>query len=363
LISLPGFYFADIFMDHPFLLEARNITKRFFSKGRIHDALQNIDLCVKKGDIFGIIGQGGAGKSTLLRCLSHLDVPSSGAVLFKGQKIEEPHALRRFRQQTGMVFQHFQLLDSRTAAQNIAYPLEIAGVPAHLCKKRVEELLEWVGLSDKRDTFPAFLSGGQKQRVGIARALAVEPALLFCDEATSALDPAATRQILDLLVKAHKNLGLTIVLITHEMDVIRKICTRVAVLDQGKIIEQGSTIELCAHPQNAITQTMLQDPIDERSLPFSFAELGVTSSCYRLLKLRFRGQAAADPIIAAMIRLCQVDANILLGRLDSIQNELIGHLILRLEGPAENLQRAIDFLTACGVHCEFLDLKEIHAGN
>lgn len=238
------------------MITLRQLSKIFRTKKDEITAVDNVDLSIREGEIFGIIGYSGAGKSTLIRLLNMLERPSTGDVIVAGKEMStlRGKALRQARQDIGMVFQHFNLLWSRTVFENISFPLEIAKVPKEERIKRVNELIELVGLSDRAHAYPSELSGGQKQRVGIARALANDPKVLLCDEATSALDPKTTDSILDLLVDINQKLGITIVLITHEMYVIRKICHRVAVMEDGKIVEQGNVLDVFRHPKQRITQ-------------------------------------------------------------------------------------------------------------
>jgi D-methionine transport system ATP-binding protein len=338
-------------MDQIFpLLRAKHLSKTFLGKERSFHALHQIHLDIFPGEIFGIIGPSGAGKSTLLRCLSTLEQPTEGEVFFEGIKISQlsNQALRPIRRDIGMVFQNFQLLFSKTVEENIAFPLEIHAFDREKIAKRVDELLEWVSLSDKKKAYPSELSGGQKQRVGIARALATNPKLLFCDEATSALDAGATKQILDLLRGLQKQLRLTIVLITHEMDVIRQICDRVAVLSHGQIIESAPVVDLFCSPQHAVTKSLLQT---SHHLPPKYSPPSPTK---KTVRLSFRGKSSQEPVISMMIRTCNVDANIQSGWLDAIQEETIGTLIIELSGMEENLEKAFLFLSSKGIAVELL---------
>jgi D-methionine transport system ATP-binding protein len=241
------------------MITISGLNKQYRTAHGLVPALRDIDLQVEKGDIFGIIGQSGAGKSTLIRCLNRLEEPDSGSVLVEGREITRlgKDELREARKKIGMIFQHFNLLDSRTVRDNVAFPLELAGCPKREIGPRVREILDLVGLSERENAYPAQLSGGQKQRVGIARALANRPELLLSDEATSALDPQTTSSILDLLADINRKLGLTIILITHEMQVIRQICSKVAVLDQGRIVETGTVQQVFSAPTSATMQRFL----------------------------------------------------------------------------------------------------------
>lgn len=337
------------------LIRIENVSKTFETKERMLYALKNVSLEIEKGDIFGIIGLSGAGKSTLMRCLTSLEKPSSGKVLIKGQDIAKmsEKELLAFRKKIGMIFQHFNLLSSRTAAGNIAYPLEIDNE----CKRdpakdaaRVEELLKLVGLSSKKEAYPTQMSGGEKQRVGIARAIANGPDILFCDEATSALDPKTTKETLALLKHLQKSLGLTIVLITHQMEVIKQICNKVAVLDKGEIVEKGSLAEVFTDPKHPMTAHFLQNTIHEIP-PHFFKE----SSPYRkLMRLHFKGINAGEPIISQIIKRFAIEANILLGWIDCLQTVTVGTLIIEFLGPPEKISEALVFLTEQGITFEAL---------
>ncbi|MDR3624485.1 MAG: ATP-binding cassette domain-containing protein [Chlamydiales bacterium] len=308
----------------------------------MHEALKDINLQVDDKDIYGIIGLSGAGKSTLIRCLTQLEKPTSGKILidnidFTGLTNQE---LRQHKKKIGMIFQHFNLLSSRTVAENVAYPLEISHTPKPKQYSRVQELLKLVNLSDKGHMYPSELSGGEKQRVGIARALALSPSLLLCDEATSALDPKSTHQILDLLKSLNTKLGLTILLITHEMDVIKTICNKVAVLHKGSIVEQGSVIDVFANPKHSITKSFLE----QRSHVLPQALYHANNPSKRLLKLYFKGENAGKPIISKLIKNHPVDVNILLGSLDCLQNTIIGTLTIEISGKKEDIETSLSFL-------------------
>lgn len=321
--------------DHTPLLEAIHLSKSF---GKV-EALRDINLSIEKQEIFGIIGLSGAGKSTLIRCLAGITAPTHGRVLFKNKSIK-----------IGMIFQHFNLLSSRTVAENVSYPLEIAKVPKEEREKRILELLSLVGLSSKKDLYPATLSGGEKQRVGIARALANHPEILFCDEATSALDPRTTKEILDLLKSINQKLSVTIVLITHDMEVIKRICNRVAVIESGKIVEEGEVSSLFADPEHPTTRAFIQGTSHE--IPALFFK--PTSPNRKLLRLRFKGEAAGKPVISEMTRQFNIDANILLAWLDYVQNRAIGTLVIELTGEESAIAKALKFLEKNDVHHEEL---------
>lgn len=335
------------------IIEINNISKSYIHAKKTIHALKDVSLVIEKGDIYGIIGLSGAGKSTLIRCLSRLVVPSSGNILFQGSDIAhmDKRALRDFRKNIGMIFQHFNLLSSRTAACNITYPLEITDISKEQQNSRVDELLRLVGLKEKKEAYPSQLSGGEKQRVGIARALANHPAVLLCDEATSALDPKTTREILSLLKSINKKLGVTIVLITHEMEVIKQICNKVAVIENGSIVEKGLVSEVFAEPKHPTTKQFLQSASHEIPPEF-FKEI---SPNRKLLRLRFKGKVAGDPVISEIVRKFNVDANILLGWIDRLQTLTIGTLIIELTGSPEGISDALNYLSAKTVHYEVLE--------
>lgn len=332
------------------LLEVSHLSKTYHSKEGPVSALSDLSLLIEGGEVFGIIGLSGAGKSTLVRCLAHLDTPSCGTILFLGEDLcrMKKERLRGYRKQIGMIFQHFNLLSSRTVYENIAYPLEIMGISGEERKGRIEELLKLVGLSEKRNAYPSRLSGGEKQRVGIARALANRPKLLLCDEATSALDPKTTKEILSLLRHLNQQLGLTIVLITHEMDVIKQIAGRVAVLDGGKIVEMGNVSEVFADPQHPTTKSFLQQSHHE--LPAHLIK--PPSANRKLFRLSFKGESANQPVISQMVRTFAVDANILMGWVDALKTTTIGTLIIELTGEEANLKEALAFLKKNTAHVE-----------
>lgn len=318
------------------------------ANGSVH-ALNGIDVTVARGEIFGIIGKSGAGKSTLIRCINMLERPTSGRVLVDGKDLTtlSEQALREERKTIGMIFQHFNLLSSRTVFDNVAFPLELAKRPKAEIETTVMELLELVGLADKRDQYPSQLSGGQKQRVGIARALANKPKVLLCDEATSALDPQTTKSILELLRDINRRLNLTIVLITHEMQVIKEICDHVAVIEGGKIIEQGTVLDLFTRPQAATTREFISAIINH-DLPEFFQDIQLSptpaADSSLIVRLSFIGHSAEEPVISGMIRRCNVDASILYGNIDHIQSTPFGTLIIELGGDQAALQQALAYL-------------------
>ena len=331
------------------MIRLKGVTKTFDGKTTVH-ALRGIDLHIPAGQIFGIIGQSGAGKSTLIHCINMLEKPDQGQVWVDGVLMNElpPAELRQERKKIGMIFQHFNLLSSRTVAGNIAFPLEIAGAKRATIESTVNELLALVGLEDKANAYPAQLSGGQKQRVGIARALATKPRILLCDEATSALDPETTKSVLQLLKTINQELGLTIVLITHEMTVIQEICDTVAVLEDGVVQEWGPVVQVFTRPKAESTKRMIRGSISTQ-IPQE-----LMGSEKTLLKLSFVGQLAHEPVISQMIRKYSVDANILFGKIDQMKDIPFGMLLVELSGSPEHIQDAIHFLQAQDVELEVL---------
>ncbi len=334
------------------MIDFHHVHKAYRVSGRDIPALQPTDLAIARGEVFGIIGHSGAGKSTLLRLINRLEEPSGGRIQIDGEDVTalDAKGLRRFRQQVGMIFQHFNLLASKSVADNVALPLKLAAeLSRREIEQRVAELLERVGLSEHAKKYPAQLSGGQKQRVGIARALATKPKILLCDEATSALDPQTTASVLELLALINRELNLTIVLITHEMDVIRRVCDRVAVMDAGVIVEQGPVSEVFLHPQHSTTKRFVleAEQIDEREQRDDFAHVPG-----RILRLTFQGEATYAPLLGTVARETGVDYSILAGRIDRIKQTPYGQLTLALTGGS--FEQALTRFQAADVHVEVL---------
>lgn len=328
------------------------VQKSYQVKGQAIPALRATSLTIETGEIFGIVGHSGAGKSTLVRLINLLEPPSAGRILIDGEKITDfrPAELRAFRRKVGMIFQHFNLLSSKTVADNIAFPMKLAGIySAKQIRERVEELLHRVSLSDQAGKYPSQLSGGQKQRVGIARALACRPTILLCDEATSALDPQTTQSVLRLLSDINKELGLTIVLITHEMDVVRRVCDRVAVMDAGEVVEMGAVSDVFLHPKHPTTRDFVfeSEHIDHQDLQRDLAK-----AKGRILRLTFRGESTYTPLLGSVARESGVDFSILSGRIDHIKDIPYGQLTLSLVGG--DLDIAMNALKAADVHVEVL---------
>jgi D-methionine transport system ATP-binding protein len=328
------------------MIEINNISKEYTPKGgKTTLALKNVSLNIPKGSVYGIIGLSGAGKSTLVRCLNLLERPTEGQVKVDGQDLTllTEKELRKARRKIGMIFQHFNLLQSRTVAENIAFPLEIDGASKADIAKRVEELLPLVGLSEKANAYPSQLSGGQKQRVGIARALALKPDVLLCDEATSALDPQTTISILNLLKDINKSLGLTIVIITHEMNVIKEICTHVAVLHNSQCIENATVEEVFTTPKSAITKEFVSS-VFPAELPADLLQELSKHEDGELVRINFLGDSASKPIINGLITECGVQVNILYGSVEHLRSSLFGNLILEIRGTKEQMQCAHKYL-------------------
>ena len=328
------------------VITVERVRKVFHSKSGDVLAVKDGSLNIKEGEIFGIIGYSGAGKSTLIRLLNGLETPTSGAITIAGKDITKLKGaeLRKMRQQIGMIFQHFNLLWSRTVRGNISFPLEIAGVPKKERQKRVDELIELVGLKGKEDAYPSQLSGGQKQRVGIARALANNPKVLLCDEATSALDPQTTDSILELLQDINEKLGLTIVLITHEMHVIRKICHRVAVMDGGEIVEIGPVLEIFKHPKKPITRRFVQQVAEPEDSEEIISHLLKKYPNGAIARLTFVGEVAEQPIISQLLKTKNVTVNILEGKVSQTQSGAYGTLTVQIIGNETEIESAIQFL-------------------
>lgn len=329
------------------IIRILNLTKRY----KATYALKEINLTMYQGNVFGIIGRSGAGKSTLIRCLSRLENPSEGQIfLYKDELTAlSGNLLRKARKNIGMIFQHFNLFSSRNALENIIYPLEIEGVSRSECLKKANELIELVGLKGKEKHYPAQMSGGEKQRVAIARALMRFPAVLLCDEATSALDPHSTHSVLELLSHLNNKLGLTIILITHEMEVIKQICTHVAVLEHGEIVEKGETVELFSNPKHPTTKRFLNNlthTIPKQLLP--------TNGDQEVLRLSFTGQSSSQPVISRLIRECNVEVNILLGGIDVLKTGTVGNLVITLSGTPEERLKSRQFLESQGVSWEMV---------
>ena len=329
------------------MVAVRGLVKRFADGQKEVAALGGVDLEIRAGEVFGIIGRSGAGKSTLIRCINFLERPTEGTVAVDGVDLAglDAQALRAERRRIGMIFQHFNLLSSRTVYENVALPLELAGVPKVQIREQVEPLLDLVGLAGLHDRYPAQISGGQKQRVGIARALAGKPKVLLSDEATSALDPETTRSILALLQEINRKLGLTIILITHQMQVVAQVCDRVAVMEAGRIVESGEVFEVFTHPQAAITRTLVQDVI-RQALPVEAVRAAQANlkAGAKLWRLTFSGDSAGEPVLTELIRRFNLDINLLQGHIDEIRGRPFGSVLLLASGSPTDLAAAFEYL-------------------
>jgi D-methionine transport system ATP-binding protein len=335
------------------LIDLENIRKTYESAGRAVNALVDVNLNIREGEVFGIIGRSGAGKSTLIRMLNLLERPTEGSVRVDGRDITafSDAQLREYRRSVGMVFQHFNLLRSRTVMDNVCFPLRLSGMPRADREARAREVLNLVGLSDQAHKYPGQLSGGQQQRVGIARALASKPRLLLCDEATSALDPETTQSILRLLGDINQRLGLTIVLITHGMDVIRAVCDRVAVIEGGRIVETGQVLEVFLHPRHDATRALLSESGLDGGEGWRTLAQGVAG---RLLRLSFRGDSTATPLLSRLSRDLGLDLSILQGSVGRIKDTPYGQLVVAAEGSGAALEALAPALDAAGVDYEVL---------
>ena len=335
------------------MIRIQNVGKTYRAQDGEFHALHDIDLTVAKGEVFGIIGHSGAGKSTLLRLINLLERPTVGHILIEGEDIGrlDEEQLRRLRHRVGIIFQHFNLLNSRTVEENVRFPLRVAGNMGRAeQKRRVAEVLELVGIADQASKYPRHLSGGQRQRVGIARALANRPHVLLCDEATSALDPQTTLSILRLLLEINQRLGLTIVLITHSMDVIRAVADRVAVLDRGRIVESGAVLEVFLNPRHAVTRALLSESGFE-----SDSALGVAGGRGHVLRLTYQGAAAGLPLLTRLSRDSGLDFSILQGSVGRLKDMPYGQLTVELERlEDERFARLLSMFAAHDVRCEVL---------
>ncbi|AOP33232.1 ABC transporter ATP-binding protein [Leptospira tipperaryensis] len=327
-------------------LEFRNVSKTFdLGNKKLFSAVDNVNLTITKGEIFGIIGTTGAGKSTLLRFPNLLERPDQGSILIHGKDVTRLKGknLRIHRQKIGMVFQQFHLASNRTVFDNIAFPLKVAGFSKSAIKERVRELLALTEIGEKENSYPAQLSGGQKQRVGIARALANHPELLLCDEPTSALDPETTRSILKLLKQIREKLVITILIVTHEMAVVREICDRTAIMSQGRIVELDRTVSFFANPKSDAAKKILGSDSDQGIPSETF-----TGAKGRILKVIFQGEAAKNPILARVIRSTGRTPNILFSKVETILGEPVGTFFLEVDrnGEAEDLKKAFSEMGA-----------------
>lgn len=342
------------------MIEFENVSKDFRIKESKVEALKNVNLKIENGDIFGIIGFSGAGKSTLLRTINALEKPTEGRVLVDGEDINQltSSRLREKRKSIGMIFQQFNLLETKTVYENVALPLKLNNVPKEQIKKRVEEILDFVELSDKSQAYPAKLSGGQKQRVGIARALATEPSILLSDEATSALDPKTTASILKLLKKINRELHITIVLITHEMNVIQSICNHVAVMEKGEIVEKGNVIDIFSMPKMSITRNFVKTVINDNVPERLIAGILTDQRNYKILRLKFLDSDSTESVLAEVNKRFEVETNILFANISEIQDRILGIIIVQIVGNPVEIKNAESYFDIQRVGHTEVNLKE-----
>lgn len=341
------------------MIQLQHISKVYEGKNRV-EALKDINLSIKEGEIYGIIGHSGAGKSTLIRCINMLERPTSGAVIVDDTDLVSlsETELRKARKSIGMIFQHFNLLSSRTVYENVAFPLELQGLSKSQIKERVMPILDIVKLTDRMDNYPSQLSGGQKQRVGIARALASDPKVLLCDEATSALDPTTTQDILDLLKDINRKMNLTIIMITHEMQVIREICDHVAVIEGGYILEEGTVVDVFTNPREKTTREFIGSVVKEDLPKEALAHLHMQDTWAEgtapVVRLKFTGNATDEPVVAGLVKRFGLDVSILFGGIDYIQDTSVGRLIIVLEGERSKAQEGLDYIKELPIGSEVI---------
>lgn len=335
------------------MIEFKDISKQYELKGQTLHALNQINLSIPTGSIFGIIGYSGAGKSTLIRLINLLERPSSGQIIINGTDFTalDAKTLRQERANIGMIFQHFNLMQTKTVAANIEMPMKLLGWSKAEREKRLEELLDFIDLKHKRQAFPDELSGGQKQRVGIARALANHPKILLCDEATSALDPQTTKSVLQLLKKINKEQGITIVMVTHEMDVIETVCDYVAVMEKGDVIETGSTLQIFSQPQHPTTKNFIQTVLQQH-LPVNILNNLENQNHHSIYCLKFLGSSAQETVIQAVIKQFDISLNILFANMTEINGSVIGQMFIQLLGDSAEISAAVQYLKDNGVQVD-----------
>lgn len=340
------------------MIQFEDVSKTFKSKGVTTQALQHVSLTINDGDMFGVIGFSGAGKSTLLRMVNGLEMPTEGQVVINGQNINKisHNDMRKLRKSIGMVFQQFNLLESRTVFDNVAIPLRLNKADKDTIQKKVMELLKYVNLADKADAYPSQLSGGQKQRVGIARALATDPSILLCDEATSALDPETTESILQLLEQIHKELNITMLIVTHEIQVIQRLCNRVAVMEHGKVVEQGTVLEVFSNPQQDMTKKFVRTVIPDQIPPSVVSKIHAEKDNYKILKLRFLGENATEHLLYHINRTFDVQTSILFASVNELQKTILGIFILQIIGEDEEIAKVIQYIDEHQIQWQEVDL-------
>lgn len=337
------------------LISVRNLEKVYGSGTNAVHAIKSANFEIEKGEIFGVIGFSGAGKSSLIRCINLLERPTSGEVVINGTDLTKLSSgeLRKARRKIGMIFQHFNLLSSATVFDNVAAPLKLNKASKEVIQKKVTELLEVVGLSNRAQAYPSQLSGGQKQRVAIARALANDPEILLCDEATSALDPQTTESILDLLLDINQKYNLTIMLITHEMHVVKKICDRVAVMEEGNIVEMGSVLEIFSSPKTKTTKNFIRNIFDDQ-LPPGFLERVQHAPGSRIVRLTFIGESTGHPVLAELTEKFHLKPNILIGNITQVKETTFGYLVISLSGETAVLDEALKYVAERGIKAEVI---------
>ena len=341
------------------MIEFKDISKQYELKGQTLHALNRVNLQIPTGSIFGIIGYSGAGKSTLIRLINLLERPTSGRVMINGTDFTalDAKSLRQERTQIGMIFQHFNLMQTKTVAANIEMPMKLLGWKKSEREKRLEELLEFIDLKHKRNAFPDELSGGQKQRVGIARALANHPKILLCDEATSALDPQTTNSVLQLLKRINQEQGITIVMVTHEMDVIETVCDYVAVMEKGDVIETGSTLQIFSQPQHPTTKNFIQTVL-QQNLPVNILNNLENQNHHSIYCLKFLGSSAQETVIQGVIKQFDISLNILFANMTEINGTVIGQMFIQLLGNSTEINAALQYLRDHGVQVDQAGVQE-----
>jgi len=341
------------------MIEFKDISKQYELKGQTLHALNRVNLQIPTGSIFGIIGYSGAGKSTLIRLINLLERPTSGRVMINGTDFTalDAKSLRQERTQIGMIFQHFNLMQTKTVAANIEMPMKLLGWKKSEREKRLEELLEFIDLKHKRNAFPDELSGGQKQRVGIARALANHPKILLCDEATSALDPQTTKSVLQLLKRINQEQGITIVMVTHEMDVIETVCDYVAVMEKGDVIETGSTLQIFSQPQHPTTKNFIQTVL-QQNLPVNILNNMENQNHHSIYCLKFLGSSAQETVIQGVIKQFDISLNILFANMTEINGTVIGQMFIQLLGNSTEINAALQYLRDHGVQVDQAGVQE-----